>query len=118
MPPELTWAPLTSSSRRRRPLHEAVGDHASHLSRSGIIAKLRAQSRELALSCFGGDQMRSFAFDVAADDIAWGRAPLIQWRAFVFDAIAISDAARGQLGAPPLAAFGTVAVTACDQRIS
>ncbi len=104
MPPELPWDPVdilisTAAATAVAEVQDALRNHASQLGRSGIIATLRAQSRELAQSSFGRDQIRSLAFDVAADDVAWGRAPLTQWRTFALDATAIPDEVRGQLRA-------------------
>lgn len=104
MPPELPWDPVdilisTAAATAVAEVQDALRNHASQLGRSGIIATLRAQSRELAQSSFGRDQIRSVAFDVAADDVAWGRAPLTQWRAFDLDAAAIPGEVRDQLRA-------------------
>ncbi len=63
-------------------VHDAVVEHATHLGRMGIMVRLRVRARELAQSPIGRDQLRSLAFDAAADDIAWGRAPLATWRTF------------------------------------
>jgi hypothetical protein len=75
MPPELPWDPVdilisTAAATAVAEVQDALRTHASQLGRSGIIATLRAQSRELAQSSFGRDQIRSLAFDVAADDVA------------------------------------------------
>lgn len=73
-------------------VHESIMDHASHLGRSGILVRLRVQARELAQSAFGRDQVRSRAFEAAADDISWGRAPLTRWRTFAPEtALALDD---------------------------
>jgi hypothetical protein len=60
----------------------AVIGYAANMGRSGIVMRLRAQARELATSAIGRDQVGSIAFEAAADDMAWGRAPLESWRPF------------------------------------
>lgn len=80
-------------------LHDSVMEHATHMGRSGIMVRLRVQARELAQSCVGRDQVRSCAFEAAADDIAWGRAPLAAWRTFALEAAAISDSDRAAVRA-------------------
>ena len=80
-------------------VQDSAMDHATHMGRSGIMVRLRMQARELAQSAIGRDQVRSRAFEAAADDIAWGRAPLADWRTFAIDAAQVSDADRAALRA-------------------
>lgn len=80
-------------------VHDSVMDHAAHLGRSGLTVRLRVQARNLAQSCVGRDQIRSRAFEAAADDVAWGRGPLTKWRTFAADAAAVADRDRAALRA-------------------
>ena len=84
----------------------AVVGYAANMGRSGIVMRLRAQARELATSAIGHDQVSSLAFEAAADDMAWGRAPLESWRPFALGAPGASILERGALRAslPPAGA--------------
>ena len=84
----------------------AVVGYAAVMGRSGIVMRLRAQARDLATSAIGHDQVSSLAFEAAADDMAWGRAPLESWRPFALGAPGASILERGALRAslPPAGA--------------
>lgn len=60
-----------------------VGDEMAALSgehgRAGMMVCLRLRSHELSRSALAEDQVRSRAFEAAADDVAWGRMPLQAW---------------------------------------
>lgn len=60
-----------------------VGDEMAALSgehgRAGMMVCLRLRSHELSRSALAEDQVRSRAFEAAADDVAWGRLPLQAW---------------------------------------
>ncbi|OYX02498.1 MAG: hypothetical protein B7Z12_11930, partial [Caulobacter vibrioides] len=62
--------------------------------------RLRAQARDLAQSAIGRDQVRSCAFEMAADDLAWGRAPLSTWRTFALDSVLDPEGEPIALAAP------------------
>ena len=51
--------------------------------RSGVIARLRIQSKELSASGVAFEQIKCLALTQAADDIAWGRPALASWSTFV-----------------------------------
>lgn len=63
-------------------VHDQILEHSAYLGRSGIMVRLRVQARELSGSPLGVDQVKASALEAAADDIAWGRAPLGEWRMF------------------------------------
>jgi len=101
----------------------AVVGYAARLGRSGIVMRLRAQARELATSAIGHDQLSSLAFEAAADDMAWGRAPLESWRPFALGARGASVLERGAPRArlPPadteVASRGEQTARAIEQRL-
>lgn len=95
--PELLVSKLAAAAVAE--LHYNVMEYATQMGRSGIMVRLRAQARELAQSPVGRDQVRSCAFEAAADDIAWGRAPLAAWQTFALETAAISDTDRAAVRA-------------------
>lgn len=101
----------------------AVVSYAAVMGRSGIVMRLRAQARELATSAIGHDQVSSLAFEAAADDMAWGRAPLESWRPFALGARGASILERRALRArlPPagteVASRGEHTALAIEKRL-
>jgi len=72
---------------------------SGHHGRAGMIICLRQRSRDLCRSAFAEDQVRSRAFEAAADDLAWGRAPLQDWLREMSDPSAASEAQRAAIRA-------------------
>jgi hypothetical protein len=64
-------------------VQDQVADLSGSHGRSGVISRLRVQSKELSSSGVAFDQIRSLALERAADDIAWGRPPLANWSTFI-----------------------------------
>lgn len=101
----------------------AVVSYAAIMGRSGIVMRLRAQARDLATSAIGHDQVSSHAFEAAADDMAWGRAPLETWRPFALGAPGASilerDALRARLqrADPEVASRGERTAQAIVKRL-
>lgn len=60
----------------------AVRELACRSGRAGLIAALRRRADDLATSGVAFHQIERLALHAAADDIAWGRAPLGGWRTF------------------------------------
>src|SRR5690606_13299718 len=106
MTPDLPWrrgAMLISQAAAAAvaEVQAAAMEHGAHMGRAGITVSLRAQARELAGSAVARDQIRSRAFESAADDVAWGRPPLADWRLFAIDTPAASEADRAHLRPAP-----------------
>jgi hypothetical protein len=83
--------------------HDRILEHSAHLGRAGVMVRLRMEARELAASPMGDDQVKACAFEAAADDLAWGRAPLSAWRLFLTPGHEPSGEARAAIRAalPP-----------------
>ncbi len=102
MTPDLPWRRTdillaTVAATAAAEVQDRVMDLATHQGRTGMMVSLRVQARDLALSGIGRDQVRSRAFEAAADDIAWGRPPLVGWRTFAIDAVTVPDEDRAAL---------------------
>ena len=80
-----------------------VGDEMAALSgehgRAGMMVCLRLRSHELSRSALAEDQVRSRAFEAAADDVAWGRMPLQAWLREMSDPSAASEDQRAAIRA-------------------
>ena len=104
MMPDLPWrrgAILISQAAAAAvaEVQAAAMEHGAHMGRAGVTVSLRAQARDLAGSAVARDQIRSRAFESAADDVAWGRPPLADWRLFAIDALPAPEADRAPLRA-------------------
>ncbi len=67
------------------------------IGRSGIYWRLRAKARELSTSPAPCDQIAALAYAHAAEDLAWGRAPLAEWRLFTDSSRTPDPRARARL---------------------
>lgn len=80
-----------------------VGDAMAALSgehgRAGMMICLRLRSQELSRSALAEDQVRSRAFEAAADDVAWGRKPLQAWLRTMSEPAAASEEQRAAIRA-------------------
>ena len=63
-------------------VHDEIHDLSAHAGRAGVVARLRERSAELSQSGAAREQLKSRALEVAADDLAWGRAALSNWPTF------------------------------------
>lgn len=71
------------------------GEHG----RAGMMVCLRLRSHELSRSALAEDQVRSRAFEAAADDVAWGRMPLQAWLREMSDPSAATEDERAAIRA-------------------
>lgn len=63
-------------------VHDEIHDLSAQAGRAGVVARLRERSAELSQSGAAREQLKSRALEVAADDLAWGRAALSNWPTF------------------------------------
>lgn len=63
-------------------VHDEIHDLSAQAGRAGIVARLRERAAELSQSGAAREQLKSRALEVAADDLAWGRAALSNWPTF------------------------------------
>lgn len=63
-------------------VHDEIHNLATQAGRAGVVARLRERSAELSQSGAAREQLKSRALEVAADDLAWGRAALSNWPTF------------------------------------
>ncbi|CAN7638267.1 hypothetical protein LJR219_004998 [Phenylobacterium sp. LjRoot219] len=75
-------------------VQDEVVDLFGSRGRSGVIARLRIQAKELSASGIAFEQIKSLALDRAADDVSWGRPPLANWSTFVDEESRPSTAQR------------------------
>lgn len=74
----VTTAAALTVSRVQALIRDLAGRHG----RAGLIAALRRQAEAIAPSGVAFHQIERMALQAAADDLAWGRAPLGAWRLF------------------------------------
>lgn len=88
-------------------VHADIREMSPSRGRAGLVASLRRGANSLAPSGVAMEQVKRVALQVAADDIAWGRAPLVAWRTFFKNETAELELARAEirlrLGTPPRA---------------
>ena len=78
-------------------VHQEIHDLSTQAGRAGVVARLRERSAELAHSGVGREQLKSRALEVAADDLAWGRAALSNWPTFFAEERRPSPESRAEL---------------------
>lgn len=78
-------------------VHQEIHDLATQAGRAGVVARLRERSADLAHSGDARDQLKSRALEVAADDLAWGRAALSNWPTFFAEEWRPSPESRAEL---------------------
>ncbi len=78
-------------------VHNEIHDLAAQAGRAGVVARLRERSAELSHSGAARDQLKSRALEVAADDLAWGRAALSNWPTFFAAELRPTPESRAEL---------------------
>lgn len=78
-------------------VHQEINDLAAHAGRAGVVARLRERAADLAYSGAAREQLKSRALEVAADDLAWGRAALCNWPTFFAEEMRPSPESRAEL---------------------
>lgn len=78
-------------------VHQEIHNFATQAGRAGVVARLRERSAELAHSGDAREQLKSRALEVAADDLAWGRAALSNWPTFFAEEWRPSPESRAEL---------------------
>lgn len=78
-------------------VHEEIHGLARHAGRAGVVARLRERAAELVCSGAAREQLKSRALEVAADDLAWGRAALSNWPTFFAEELRPSSESRAEL---------------------
>ena len=78
-------------------VHQEIHHLSTQAGRAGVVARLRERSAELAHSGAAREQLKSQALEVAADDLAWGRAALSNWPTFFAEERRPSPESRAEL---------------------